>query len=144
MEQKKTMPDVGANIKKCREIRNYTQHYIAHELDISTTAYRNIESGKTAITLNYLYAIAAILSVHINALLYYDDQAVLNVYSNPDLDGVLPGTEVRGMFHMLKAAQDKIMEMADQNSRLSREVNIMAQNISTLVLELAGLQKHKR
>lgn len=135
--------DIGTNIKKCREIRNYTQHYMADELDISTTAYRNLESGKTAITLDYNYAIAAILSVNINALLHYDEQAILNVYNEPATGGIWAGTETRDIVHMLQKAQEKILEMADQNNRLTREVHSMARNISRLVLELTGLQKKK-
>jgi len=140
---KQTGADIGTNIKKCREIRNYTQHYMAHELDISTTAYRNLESGKTAITLDYIYAIATILSVNINALLYYDEQAVLNVYNDPHTGGIWAGTEIKDIVHMLQKAQEKILEMADQNNRLSRQVHTMARNISRLVLELTGLHKKK-
>lgn len=138
VQHKQTMPDVGANIKKCREIRNYTQYYMAHELDISTTAYRNIEGGKTAITLDYMYAIAAILSVNINALLYYDEQVLLNVYNDHTVPatGALSGTEIKDMVHMLKAVQEKMIEMTEQSTLLSREVNTMVQHITRLVLEL--------
>ncbi|MBL7713564.1 MAG: helix-turn-helix transcriptional regulator [Chitinophagaceae bacterium] len=145
IQRRHTTPDVGVNIKKCREIRNYTQYYMAHELDISTTAYRNIESGKTAITLDYMYAIAAILSVNINALLYYDEQLVLSVYSDPaaPATGVLSGTEIKDMICMLKTAQEKMIEMTEESSRLSREVNTMVQHITRLVLELTEVQKKK-
>lgn len=53
MKQEIEMPNVAANIRKCREIRNYDQAHVARALEISTTSYRSIESGVTKITLDY-------------------------------------------------------------------------------------------
>jgi transcriptional regulator with XRE-family HTH domain len=143
VQYKQTMPDVGGNIKKCREIRNYTQDHMARELDISTTAYRNIEGGKTAIKLDYIYAIAEILSVNINALLYYDEQVILNIYNSNNNTKSQSYNEFRDIVTMLKTAQEKIMEMADKNSQLSANVNIVALSVTRLVRELARTQKKK-
>ena len=52
---------VTAAIRKRREMRNYTQEYLAYKLNISQNAYSKIELGYTKITVERLFAIADIL-----------------------------------------------------------------------------------
>jgi transcriptional regulator with XRE-family HTH domain len=52
---------VAATIRKRRELRNYTQEYLALKLNISQNAYSKIELGYTKITLERLFQIADIL-----------------------------------------------------------------------------------
>jgi len=52
---------VAAAIRKRREMRNYTQEYLAYKLNISQNAYSKIELGYTKITVERLFAIADIL-----------------------------------------------------------------------------------
>ncbi len=55
--------NVAGNIRKLREFRDYTQDYLAAKLEISQNAYSKMELGYSKITLERLYAIAAILEV---------------------------------------------------------------------------------
>lgn len=50
-------------IKMLREVNNYTQQYVANELDISQNAYSLIEKGLTKLTLDRLDQIAAFYKV---------------------------------------------------------------------------------
>ena len=56
---------VAAAIRKRRELRNYTQEYLALKLHISQNAYSKIELGYTKITLERLFQIADILEYDI-------------------------------------------------------------------------------
>jgi len=60
------------NIRKIREYRNYSQHYVAAKLSISQNAYSKIELFQSAITLNRLFQIAVILEVEVMNLLYVE------------------------------------------------------------------------
>lgn len=60
---------VAANIRKQREIKNYTQEYLAAKLKISQNAYSKIELGYTKITLERLFQIADILETTISGLI---------------------------------------------------------------------------
>jgi transcriptional regulator with XRE-family HTH domain len=64
---------VAANIRKIRELRNYTQDYLAAKLEISQNAYSKIELGYSNITLSRLVNIAEILEVDIVSLIKTDD-----------------------------------------------------------------------
>jgi len=63
---------VAANIRKIRELRNYTQDYLAAKLDISQNAYSKIELGYSNITLNRLLCIADVLEADVAELLTID------------------------------------------------------------------------
>lgn len=66
--------NVCYNIKKLRELRGYTQCYMAEELNITQGAYSLIENGKSKLDIEKLEQIAAILKVAINTLLNLEEQ----------------------------------------------------------------------
>ena len=57
------------NIRNLRKARNITQEEMAHKMDMSLTAYRDIERGKTAIINPNLSKIAEILDSSIEEIL---------------------------------------------------------------------------
>lgn len=60
---------ITLNIRKVRELRNYTQDYLAAKLCISQNAYSKIELGYSNITLVRLIHIAEILEVDLDDLI---------------------------------------------------------------------------
>lgn len=68
---------IVANIRKVRELRNYTQDYLAAKLNISQNAYSKIELGYSSITLRRLIEIAEILEISLTDL--------VNAESNDEL-----------------------------------------------------------
>ena len=68
-EMKSTTNDIARNIKQIRELKNFTQEYMAQELGISQPAYVKIEQGLTVLKIDRLQQIADILEVDISTLL---------------------------------------------------------------------------
>ncbi len=62
----------GGVIKKNRELRNYTQEFVAKQMNISQNAYSKIENGYTQLTVNHLMELSRILEVSIVDLLKDD------------------------------------------------------------------------
>ncbi len=56
---------IAANIRNKRELRNYTQEYLAFKLNISQNAYSKIELGYTKITVERLFQIADVLELDV-------------------------------------------------------------------------------
>ena len=52
---------LGKRIREIRVVKNLSQDNLAFELGISTSAYSNIEAGKTEITVDRLFKIADVL-----------------------------------------------------------------------------------
>lgn len=65
-------------IKHLRELRNFTQEFIAHSLGLSQRAYSSIENGKTQLTIERLKEITQILNVSIGDILDIESQTTYN------------------------------------------------------------------
>jgi transcriptional regulator with XRE-family HTH domain len=63
---------VYRNIKKIRELKNFTREYVAAELAMSTSGYGKIERGEVDITVTKLIRLAAILEVSVSFILNFD------------------------------------------------------------------------
>ncbi|MCL2329509.1 MAG: helix-turn-helix domain-containing protein [Bacteroidetes bacterium] len=68
-EIKSTTNDIARNIKQIRELKAFTQEYMAQELGISQPAYVKIEQGLTVLKIDRLQQIADILEVDLSTLL---------------------------------------------------------------------------
>ena len=66
-------------IKQIRELKNFTQEYMAQKLGLSTRAYSKIETGETQLTINRLNEISAILEVQPMEVLGFDDKKIFNI-----------------------------------------------------------------
>lgn len=89
--------NVGQKIKKLRELRNYTQAYMAIELDMTQQGYSKIEKeGRLSVA--QLDQIADILKVDSAYILNFnEEQLIKQNYDNPV--GLLSSTIERNMPH---------------------------------------------
>lgn len=71
-------------IKQIRELKNFTQEYVATQLGLTTRAYSKIESGETQLTINRLNEISGILGVEPMEVLGFDDKQVFNNYGKQE------------------------------------------------------------
>lgn len=76
------MSHIADNIRKMRELRNFTQEYMATQLGITQAGYSKIESGTTDITFSKIEEIAQILSVTPTDLVAFDSQKYFNSFNN--------------------------------------------------------------
>jgi transcriptional regulator with XRE-family HTH domain len=72
------MENIGQKIKKIRELRNFSRHYVASQLVISITTYGKIERNELDITLKRLYQISRILDVSMSAIIDFDENSLFN------------------------------------------------------------------
>lgn len=75
-------------IKQIRELKNFTQEYVAQKLGLSTRAYSKIETGETQLTINRLNEISSILEVQPMEVLGFDDKKIFNFYNSSDINNV--------------------------------------------------------
>ena len=70
--------NLGEKIKKLRELKNYTQQYMADQLDISQSGYGKIERNEIDISISKLEKIAKILDTDIYTVMIFDEKNVFN------------------------------------------------------------------
>ncbi len=80
---------VGEKIKKLRELKNYTQYYMANELNLSLSGYGKIERDETDISLSRLEEIAKVLEVDLPTILSFDEKNVFNFSNNENACGFI-------------------------------------------------------
>ncbi|MFH7018828.1 helix-turn-helix domain-containing protein [Flavobacterium sp. FlaQc-47] len=68
---------IGDKIKSVRELKNYTQEYIAGQLGITQAGYSKIEKGKTSVSLDKLQQLALIMELPIENIINFDSQHYL-------------------------------------------------------------------
>jgi transcriptional regulator with XRE-family HTH domain len=74
-------------IKQIRELKNFTQDYVAQKLGLSTRAYSKIETGETQLTINRLNEISSILEVQPMEVLGFDDKKIFNINNSTGNNG---------------------------------------------------------
>lgn len=69
-------------IKSIRELKNYTQEYMADQLGVTQAGYSKIEKGKTILSYAKLVEIARILEVSVEDVISFDSQKYFNSFNN--------------------------------------------------------------
>jgi transcriptional regulator with XRE-family HTH domain len=85
---------IGAKIKKLRELKNYTQSYMAERLGLSMSGYGKIERDETEITLQRLQEIAEILETNYNTILSFDEKHIFNFTNNQSANGIVQNQQI--------------------------------------------------
>lgn len=71
------------NIRKVRQLRDFSQEYMAKALKISQPAYSDLESNKTKLTLERLIEISKLLETDVIDLINFNEnQAINNTFYN--------------------------------------------------------------
>jgi len=73
---------IEEKIKTFRELKNFTQEYMAEKLGISQAAYSKIESGATKLSYSKIVDIAKVFEVQVEELLAFDSQKYFNSFNN--------------------------------------------------------------
>jgi transcriptional regulator with XRE-family HTH domain len=68
---------IALNFRNGRLMRNYSQEYMASEMHISQNAYSKMEMGKTRITVESVFKVAAVLELDIYTLMDIKQQYVV-------------------------------------------------------------------
>ncbi|TAF33914.1 MAG: XRE family transcriptional regulator [Cytophagales bacterium] len=78
---------IGNKIRHIRELKDYTQEFLAETLQISQSSYARIETGTTDLTITRLYQISDVLGVTPSELLGFDERQVFNISNSQTKNG---------------------------------------------------------
>jgi transcriptional regulator with XRE-family HTH domain len=68
-------------IKNIRELKNYTQEYMAERLGVTQAGYSKIEKGKTSLSYEKLVEIGKILDVSVEDIISFDYDRYFNSFN---------------------------------------------------------------
>jgi len=120
------MLTIGRKIKKLRELRNYTQDYMADQLGISQPAYSKMETDETEINHVRLTQIAKVLDISVQDILAFDERVFFNQMNNHNAAGYtinqygLSDNERKLYEDKIKLLEDKIHHLEDVIAQLKK------------------------
>lgn len=112
---------IGNKVKKLRELRNYTQEYMAKELNMTATGYGKIERDESEVTFQKLEKIATILGIKIEDIINFNESFVFNVMHNQTGNGYVVNNE--NFENERKLFEQIIAQMKEENSYLKGIIN---------------------
>ena len=119
-------------IKKISEIRNrkgFSYENMAHDLDLSVSAYRKIETGETKLTVERLVDISKILETSLDEFLDVNSQKNFNQEIKEQSTGY-QGVDNR-VYHEYSEVSKKLIEVYEkQIEELKKEVEALKVNKS--------------
>lgn len=115
---------IGSNIKKLRELKNYTQSYMSEQLEMSLSGYSKIERDETEISLRRLQQIAAVLETDYRTILEFDEGKIFNITQHQNAEGVQNGyTVIRNQQNVENRELNKLItQLQEENAFLRRIV----------------------
>lgn len=72
------MKEIGIKIRQLRELKGYSQEYIAHQMGVSQRAYSKLETNETRLDWDKLTKIAEILEMNPTDIASFDDNLIFN------------------------------------------------------------------
>lgn len=112
-------------IKSIRELKNYTQEYMADQLGVTQAGYSKIEKGKTILSYVKLVEIAKILEVSVEDVISFDSQRYFNSFNrvNGNNNGSILINSESSSEALKKLYEDKIMLLEKLLHKTEDELN---------------------
>ena len=79
---KQTDMKLGNKVKKLRELKNFTQEYMANHLEMTTSGYGKIERDESDVSYQKLEKIATLLGVKVEDIINFNETLIFNVMHN--------------------------------------------------------------
>lgn len=74
--------EIGARIRKVRELKGFSQENIAEELGMSVTGYGKIERNEVGVNFDKLIKISEVLGVEVEAIIGFDENVAFNNFNS--------------------------------------------------------------
>ena len=123
--EKSLLMEIGTKVRKLRELKGYSQEYVAAQLNMVQTNYSKVERGETKdMTVKRLEEIAKVLEVDPGTILNFDDKQVFdstfNNQSGNQGDNIV---WIKNSFEKVKEQYEaRIKELKEESVFLKEEV----------------------
>jgi transcriptional regulator with XRE-family HTH domain len=118
---------LGSKIKTIREMKNFTQEYVAERLEMSQSNYSRIERNEINIPIKTLQTIADIFDITLTELIEFDAKYFFNQVNNQTINGDIKNQTNSEL--MQKAYDDHIQS-------LNKEIEHLRGMISELMKKI--------
>ena len=117
-KEKEKTADVIRKIMLLRSKKGYTYENMANELDITTAAYRKIETGETKLSLERLFKIAEVLQESVSGLIEAAEENIFNQTNSENSTGNQYRQRIENFYQDNKEVYDKLLKSKDEQIEL--------------------------
>ena len=104
--------DIGVKIRQLRELKGFTQEYMAEQLAMSQRAYSKLERNETKLDWDKISDIANLLEIEPIDLINFDDSLIFNNCSNSGkahiMNNYIPEQLIEQYEKRIKGLEDEI------------------------------------
>jgi transcriptional regulator with XRE-family HTH domain len=111
---------VGMKIKKVRELRNFTQEYVAGQVGMTTSGYSRIERGEVKVSLERLGQIASALNLKPHELTSFDENAFFSNFGKGNDQSFSQRNDKSHLQQVVAAYEARIADLKDEIQFLRR------------------------
>ena len=117
------MEYIGRKIKRIRELRNFSQEFVADKIGMSQSNYARIESNEVAISPDRLQKIAEALNTTESVIKDFDENIIFNINQgdnsaagpNCSVHNYQISPEIKGLYEdKIKLLEDKIAVLEEK------------------------------
>jgi transcriptional regulator with XRE-family HTH domain len=101
---------VGNKIKKIRELRNFSQEYMADKLGISQSQFSKIEKDESEVSISRLQEISDVFNMKIEDILSFDERFIFNSFNNEQSAVNIYNQQITEQMQKLYEDKIKLME----------------------------------
>ena len=112
------MDTISDKIRHIRELKNFTQDYMAQQLGMTQAGYSRIEMGATDVSYSKLIDIAKVLDVKVEDIVCFDGQKYFNSFNTKSYNNIQHYPK-----EVVKLYEDKIQLMQKLMDNMERELN---------------------
>lgn len=113
---------IGKKIKQLRELKNYSQEYMAKNLNMSIPGYGRIERNEVDVSIERAHQIASVLGISITELISFDEKYVFNNYAQTT-NGLVVNSELHQTENIvLKELVDFLKKQLEEKDTLIKEL----------------------
>ena len=130
--EKSLLMHIGTKVRKLRELKGYSQEYVASQLNMVQTNYSKIERCETkGLLVERLVEIAKVLEVDPATILNFDDKQVLNNTSNNQGGGYSGNIMyVKESFERERTQYEaRIQELKEESTFLKEEIAFLRETL---------------
>ncbi len=110
---------IGKNIRKFRELKGYSQEYMANEMELTQTSYAKLESNSTKISVERLFTIAKLLETDVADILELNKQTI---YHQDIKEHSIGHQEVQNLHQDNKEVYEKLLQSKDEQIALLKSL----------------------
>ena len=110
---------IAKNIKKYRELKGFSQEYMAHQLSVNQSTYAKMENSSTKITIDKLFSVAKLLETDVSEILDLKNQTIFNQTDNETANAF---GKVEHYYQENKEVYQELLKAKDEQIKLLKEL----------------------